>query len=108
MQESTPIIQSNPLEPNVINAYKQIRNDILNNITSEGELDLTNSTPEQLDAEIFHRYQLRVLYHALESIREYKKSVSSNNMFQEDKDIIIAISKYSQAQLSRFSPSACY
>ena len=88
--------------------YDQIKNQILTNIISEKEVDLAIITVEQLNAEILHRYQLRMLFNAVTEINDFKQYIQSKGMLEDDKNIILAIADYIPKQTARFSLSSKY
>jgi len=87
--------------------FKEIHDQILKNISDEGEIDISNCSEDQREAEIFHRFQLRMIGVCLNSITDYKKNIQGG-VFQEDKEILNDISKYAKEQTSRFSLESKY
>jgi len=88
--------------------YKIIHDEILKNIQNEGELDLSNASEDQIEAEIFHRFHLRMFRECSDKLVAFKKENGNLAMFKENKAIILEMGAFMRIGTSRFSLDSKY
>lgn len=88
--------------------YQIIHNEILKNIEDEGEIDLSEASDCQIEAEIFNRYQLRVIGECMDKMTEFFNETQGFSVYQDNKDIMKQMADFVKQQTPRFSLNSKY